>query len=313
MAKVQQTEGPYWSKAWIQKMWEFTNHNFIDFDTGAVDFEALGKEEYEFRKAMFFRNFKNSERAKEAFEEAREVYERRVKAGEKGGRPPKNYDQVTASISANCTPKDASRGDSDDDRKVPPSFNPADASTREGEDELTHTGNRGSLESGTSAGNILPHAGAVAPVGNAGDELAMPARVVPESATSVPATRPLRDTIDPVIRDTFEAFRKAYKGQKNGLEVELQNFVRACRKLGYDYTLEVVKLMPAWEAEHRARLEKELSGGFFPHPKNLKTWLNNACWLQTLNTSPDVSQLTQGERIILRNHLMEAQDEQEKA
>lgn len=235
------------------------------------------------------------------------------KNGSNGGRPPKNYDQVTASISANCTPKDASRGDSDDDRKVPPSFNPADASTREGEDELTHTGNRGSLESGTSAGNILPHAGAVAPVGNAGDELAMPARVVPESATSVPATRPLRDTIDPVIRDTFEAFRKAYKGQKNGLEVELQNFVRACRKLGYDYTLEVVKLMPAWEAEHRARLEKELSGGFFPHPKNLKTWLNNACWLQTLNTSPDVSQLTQGERIILRNHLMEAQDEQEKA
>lgn len=235
------------------------------------------------------------------------------KNGSNGGRPPKNNDQVTASVSTNGTTKDASRGNSDDDRKAPPSFNPADASAREGEDELPNTGNRGSLESGTSAGNLLPHAGAIAPVGNAGDELAMPARVVPESATSVPATRPLRDTIDPVIRDTFEAFRKAYKGQKNGLEVELQNFVRACRKLGYDYTLEVVKLMPAWEAEHRARLEKELSGGFFPSPKNLKTWLNNACWLQTLNTSPDVSQLTQGERIILRNHLMEAQDEREKA
>lgn len=236
------------------------------------------------------------------------------KNGSNGGRPPKNNDQVTViGISANGYTKDASRGNSDDDCKAPPSFNPADASTREGEDELTHTGNRGSLESGTSAGNILPQAGAVAPVGNAGDELAMPARVASESATSVPAARPLRDTIDPVIRDTFEAFRKAYKGQKNGLEVELQNFVRACRKLGYDYTLEVVKLMPAWEAEHRARLEKELSGGFFPHPKNLKTWLNNACWLQTLNTSPDVSQLTQGERIILRNHLMEAQDEQEEA
>lgn len=235
------------------------------------------------------------------------------KNGSNGGRPPKNNDQVTASISANCTPKDVSRGNSDDDRNVPPSFNPADASTREGEDEQPYTGNRGSLESGTSAGNLLPHAGAVAPVGNAGDELCQPGRVASEFATSVPATRPLRDTVDPVIRDTFEAFRKAYKGQKNGLEVELQNFVRACRKLGYDYTLEVVKLMPAWEAEHRARLEKELSGGFFPHPKNLKTWLNNACWLQTLNTSPDVSQLTQGERIILRNHLMEAQDEQEKA
>ena len=73
---------------------------------------------------------------------------------QQGGRPPKNNDQVTASISANCTPKDASRGDSDDDCKAPPSFNPADASTREGEDEQPHTGNRGSLESGTSAGNL---------------------------------------------------------------------------------------------------------------------------------------------------------------
>ena len=88
MAKVRQTDGPYWSKAWIQKLWEFTNQNFVDFDSGAVNFEALGKEEFEFRKAMFFRNFKNSERAKEAFEEAKEVYEKRVKAGENGGRPP---------------------------------------------------------------------------------------------------------------------------------------------------------------------------------------------------------------------------------
>lgn len=235
------------------------------------------------------------------------------KNGSNGGRPPKNNDQVTASdISTNGSQLDAASGNTADDCKVPQSSNNlvADGDTREG--SLNFATPQGAhLESGTSATTEISPA--EAPTGNEGDELCQPERVASESATSVPATRPLRDTVDPVIRDTFEAFRKAYKGQKNGLEVELQNFVRACRKLGYDYTLEVVKLMPAWEAEHRARLEKELSGGFFPHPKNLKTWLNNACWLQTLNTSPDVSQLTQGERLILRNHLMEAQDEQEKA
>lgn len=68
-------------------MWEFTNQNFVDFDTGAVDFEALGREEYEFRKAMFFKNFKNSERARQSYIEAKQVYEKRVKAGKEGGRP----------------------------------------------------------------------------------------------------------------------------------------------------------------------------------------------------------------------------------
>jgi len=110
VGKVQQTEGPYWSKAWIQKLWEFTNQNFVDFDSGAVDFAALGKEEYEFRKAMFFRNFKNSKRAKESFYEAKELYEKRVKAGEQGGRP--------------RIPPDAATGNTADDSKAPPSGKP---------------------------------------------------------------------------------------------------------------------------------------------------------------------------------------------
>lgn len=66
--------------------------NFVDFDSGVVDFEALGREEYEFRKAMFFKNFKNSERAKAAYEEAKTEYLKRVENGKKGGRPAKNTD-----------------------------------------------------------------------------------------------------------------------------------------------------------------------------------------------------------------------------
>lgn len=84
------TAGPYWTKHWIEKMWRFTAENFVNFDTGDVDFEALGREEYEFRKALFYRNFKNSERAKEAFVETEEGYKSHVESGKKGGRPRKD-------------------------------------------------------------------------------------------------------------------------------------------------------------------------------------------------------------------------------
>lgn len=98
MAKEKRLKGPYWTRNWIDAMWRFTNENFVDFDSGAVDYEALGREEFQFRKALFFRNFKNSERAKVAFDTADEDYKRPVENGKKGGRPRKDSqgnDQVT--------------------------------------------------------------------------------------------------------------------------------------------------------------------------------------------------------------------------
>ena len=83
------TGGPYWTQNWIEAMWRFTAERFVDFDTGTVDFEALGREEYEFRKALFFRNFKNSPRAREAFDAAADDYSKKVANGQKGGRPKK--------------------------------------------------------------------------------------------------------------------------------------------------------------------------------------------------------------------------------
>ena len=83
------TKGPFWSQNWFEAMWRFTCNNFVNFDTGAVDFEALGREEYEFRKALFFRNFKNSERARAVFDEAKAEYYKKVENGMKGGRPKK--------------------------------------------------------------------------------------------------------------------------------------------------------------------------------------------------------------------------------
>ena len=94
MAKsIEQTAGPYWTKIWIEAMWRFTVENFVEFDTGNVDYEALGREEYEFRKALFYRNFKNSPRAKEAFAEVKESYKVFVENGRQGGRPRKNQEE----------------------------------------------------------------------------------------------------------------------------------------------------------------------------------------------------------------------------
>lgn len=89
MANEKVLKGPYWTRNWIEAMWRFTNENFVDFETGAVDYEALGKEEFQFRKALFFRNFKNSERAKMAFASAEDDYKNSVENGKKGGRPRK--------------------------------------------------------------------------------------------------------------------------------------------------------------------------------------------------------------------------------
>ena len=105
MANEKVLKGPYWTRNWIEAMWRFTNENFVDFDTGAVDYEALGKEEFQFRKALFFRNFKNSERAKMAFASAADDYKNPVENGKKGGRPKKS-------------PQDATNGNAVDDRKV---------------------------------------------------------------------------------------------------------------------------------------------------------------------------------------------------
>lgn len=90
MANEKVLKGPYWTRNWIEAMWRFTNEKFVDFDTGAVDYEALGKEEFQFRKALFFRNFKNSERAKMAFASAEDDYKNSVENGKKGGRPKKS-------------------------------------------------------------------------------------------------------------------------------------------------------------------------------------------------------------------------------
>jgi len=149
MANEKVLKGPYWTRNWIEAMWRFTNENFVDFDTGAVDYEALGKEEFQFRKALFFRNFKNSERAKMAFASAKDDYKNSVENGKKGGRPKKSP-QDAPNGNAGVDMSDAGNGAASKSPTSCDTFT-ADGDTREDSLNVTDGSNAALLESGASA------------------------------------------------------------------------------------------------------------------------------------------------------------------
>ena len=82
MASKRVKDGPHWVKAWISELSALTDQ-FRDIETGAVDFEALGREEYHFRMALSRRDFTNSERARKVWEDAVGNYQQRIKAASK--------------------------------------------------------------------------------------------------------------------------------------------------------------------------------------------------------------------------------------
>ena len=86
--------GPYWIKQWIADL-ALLNEQFRN-DDGRIDFEALGREEFAFRTALITRKFNKSERAKEIFLKAKELYETNSERGKKGGRPRKETIQGDA-------------------------------------------------------------------------------------------------------------------------------------------------------------------------------------------------------------------------
>lgn len=89
--------GPHWIKQWIADL-ALLNEQFRD-ENGTVDFDALGREEFQFRMALITRNFKKSERAKVVFEQAAAAYQVNVERGKKGGRPRKETIQGDADTS----------------------------------------------------------------------------------------------------------------------------------------------------------------------------------------------------------------------
>lgn len=76
-----------WVKIWIASMATLTER-FRD-DEGRVDFEALGREEYAFRHALITGDYYKSERARDLAEAAEKDYKIHSENGKKGGRPKK--------------------------------------------------------------------------------------------------------------------------------------------------------------------------------------------------------------------------------
>lgn len=59
-------------------------------EDGSIDFEALGREEYEFRHALIVGDYSKSARAKEAADQASKDFKYHSENGKKGGRPRKD-------------------------------------------------------------------------------------------------------------------------------------------------------------------------------------------------------------------------------
>ena len=147
--EIVKDKGIPWVRHWIDATFEFSN-NFVKSGTTEIDFEALGREEWEFRKALKTKDFSKNERAKYLWNEALNIHNRNANNGKKSpGRPKKS-------------PQDAPHGNAGDDMpdagngaaaKTPTSCDQltADGDTREGSQDMYQAREGGTLESGTSA------------------------------------------------------------------------------------------------------------------------------------------------------------------
>ena len=110
-----------WLKIYIGNL-AVLNEQFRD-ENGAIDFAALGREEYEFRRAVIIGDFSRSERAREIYELCEEEFVARSEAGKKNAR--KRWKKSSA-----------------------------DAPTREDGEFKSDSGDAGNLESATSAESL---------------------------------------------------------------------------------------------------------------------------------------------------------------
>lgn len=116
--------GPYWVKAWIADLSQLTDM-FRDED-GKVDYDALGREEYQFRMALARKDFSLSSRAKKVWDEALGPYKHRISAAlkdkESTAGAPTREDGVDRKSGTPATiSQDAATRKGADDSKAPTS------------------------------------------------------------------------------------------------------------------------------------------------------------------------------------------------
>lgn len=90
----------------------------------------------------------------------------------------------------------------------------------------------------------------------------------------------------------FDAFRKAYKGTKRGLKVELDNF----KKKNDNWRELIPELMAGLEREIAWREKMQAAGQFVPQWAHLQTWINQSRWeteFETVETATGTNNPTQ--------------------
>lgn len=75
-------------------------------------------------------------------------------------------------------------------------------------------------------------------------------------------------------KETFDIFRKAYLGNRKGLDTEFSNFKK--KHKDWKQVLPELKDLLTCQINQREALRR--SGQFVPEWKHLSTWINNRCW-----------------------------------
>ena len=90
-------------------------------------------------------------------------------------------------------------------------------------------------------------------------------------------------------KNTFEVFRLLYEGRKRGLDTEFEYF---CKHKDWEQIIPL--LTPAVKSQKTEKDVARAAGKFTPEWKNLKTWILNRCWEDSVSviTQTDKSKLT---------------------
>ena len=108
--EIVKDKGIPWVRHWIDATFEFSK-NFVKSGTTEIDFEALGREEWEFRKALKTKDFSKNERAKYLWNEALNIHNRNANNGKKSPGRPKKSPQDAPNGNAGVDMYDAKNGD----------------------------------------------------------------------------------------------------------------------------------------------------------------------------------------------------------
>ena len=107
--EIVKDNGIPWVRHWIDATFEFSK-NFVKSGTTEIDFEALGREEWEFRKALKTKDFSKNERAKYLWNEALNIHNRNANNGKKSTGRPKKSPQDAPNGNAGVDMHDAGNG-----------------------------------------------------------------------------------------------------------------------------------------------------------------------------------------------------------